>query len=114
MAMRFEIVRSRRDTYRGLSGRADIPAGYGMLFAFGYTDMHAICMRDMLKPIDIIWLEADGAIAGVTENCQPASWPETTFYPPRPVRFVLETRVGEAKAQGWVVGSVVPLPTDVL
>lgn len=108
-AFTFEIVDTEVAREQGLSGRANIPSNYGMLFVFPQKDNYGFWMKDMLVPIDILWLNEDGILLGIERSVSPASYPDT-FYPPEPVRYVLETRVGEAATQGWSVGSTVPIP----
>lgn len=108
-AFRFEIADSDAERTQGLSGRRDVPAGSGLLFIFDRPERYGFWMKDMLISIDIIWLSDDGTILAIEEAVSPDTYP-TPFYPPRPVRYVLETRVGEAKAQGWVVGTRIQLP----
>jgi uncharacterized membrane protein (UPF0127 family) len=110
--MRFEIVSTDEAIARGLSGRAEIPADYGMLFMFERHGRHGFWMKGMLTAIDILWLDDDGTVRGVAERVSPATFPKM-FYPPTPVRLVLETRAGEARAKGWTVGAKVPLPDGV-
>ncbi len=105
----FEIVASPEARAQGLSGRADVPPGYGMLFVFDVSERYGFWMKDMLVSIDIIWLSDNGTIIGIEENVSPATYP-TAFQPPVPVRLVLETRAGEAGARGWSVGTRIPLP----
>jgi uncharacterized membrane protein (UPF0127 family) len=66
-------------------------------------------MKDMFVSIDIIWLADDGTVLAIDESVSPSTYP-TPFYPPQPVRLVLETRAGETRAQGWTVGTKIPLP----
>ncbi len=108
-SFRFEIANTPLTRQQGLSGRTEVPPGYGMLFVFDMPDRHGFWMKDMFVAIDIIWLADDGTILGIAESVSPETYP-TPFYPPSPVRLVLETRAGEAKAQGWTVGSRIPLP----
>ena len=108
-AFRFEIADSDAERTQGLSGRKDVPPGSGLLFVFDRSERHGFWMKDMLISIDIIWLADDGTILAIEEGVSPDTYP-TPFYPPHPVRYVLETRVGEAKAQGWTVGTRIPLP----
>lgn len=108
-SFRFEIANTPLTRQQGLSGRTEVPPGYGMLFVFDMPDRHGFWMKDMFVAIDIIWLADDGTILGITESVSPETYP-TPFYPPSPVRLVLETRAGEAKVQGWTVGSRIPLP----
>jgi hypothetical protein len=107
--LQFEIADTPEERERGFSGRADVPGGYGLLFVFDRADRYGFWMKDMLVPIDIIWLQDDGTILGIEEAVSPDTYP-TPFYPPEPVRFVLETRAGEARAQGWEVGTRIALP----
>lgn len=94
---------------KGLGGRADIPADYGMLFIFPTTGEYAFWMKDMLVPIDIIWLSDTGTIIGVEPSVAPSTYPEA-FRPPAPVRYVLETKAGNAAAHGWKAGTALRLP----
>lgn len=108
-AFEFEIVASPEARRQGLSGRKDIPPDYGMLFVFDTADRYGFWMKDMLVSIDIIWLRRDGTILSIEENVSPDTYP-TPFYPPEAVSYVLETRAGEARAQGWVPGTRLALP----
>ena len=105
----FEVVASPEAREQGLSGRADVPHGYGMLFVFDQPGNYGFWMKDMLVPIDIIWLNGDGTIVGIEDSVSPSTYP-APFFPPSPVKLVLETRAGEAKAQGWSVGTKLRLP----
>ncbi len=105
----FEVVDTEAAREQGLSGRSSIPSNYGMLFVFPQSGDYGFWMKDMLVSIDILWLSEDGTILGIEESVSPASFP-ATFYPPEPVRYVLETQVGEWQRQGWSIGSVVPIP----
>ena len=112
----FEIVATTRLRQKGLSGRAEVPENYGMIFAFPVKDRYGFWMKDMLVPIDIIWLsdtgDGIGTIAGIEDSVSPATYP-STFVSPEPVRYVLEVRAGEARRQGWSIGTRLTLPTGI-
>ncbi|HEX8946642.1 MAG TPA: DUF192 domain-containing protein, partial [Candidatus Paceibacterota bacterium] len=108
-AVRFEIATTTAAQERGLGGRASIPSDYGMLFVFTTPDRYGFWMKDMLVPIDIIWLSDTGMVLGVEDSVATSTYPHV-FYAPEPVRYVLETRAGVASARGWSVGAHVPLP----
>lgn len=93
---------------KGLSGRSTIPANYGMLFVFPTAERRGFWMKDMSVPIDIIWLSDNGKILGIEDSVSPNTYPDV-FYPPVPVRYVLETRGGESKMQGWEIGTTIPI-----
>ncbi len=105
----FELADTDQKQIQGLSGRASIPNNYGMLFTFKTDDQYAFWMKDMLVPIDIIWLSDNGTILGVEDSISPDTYP-AVFYPPQPVRYVLETRAGESRLLNWTTGTHVPIP----
>ena len=105
----FEVAVTGLQQQRGLSGRKNIPANYGMLFVFPKDDLHGIWMKDMLTPIDIIWLSDTGTILSINELVEPSTYP-FVFYPNVPARYVLEMRAGQSNARGWKVGTKVSLP----
>lgn len=105
----FEVRDTPAGREQGLSGRESVPPGYGMLFVFERPDRYGFWMKDMRVPIDIVWLSDTGVVLGIEEAARPESFP-TVFYPPAPVRFVLETRAGEARARGWGIGTDLALP----
>ena len=109
-SLQFEIVRTQEAQARGLSGRTDVPHGYGMLFVFSTPDTYSFWMKDMLVPIDILWLSDDGTILGLEDSVAPSSYPDTSFTAPSPVRLVLELRAGEARLRGLSIGQRVALP----
>lgn len=107
--MKFEVVTTTAAQERGLGGRSDVPQNYGMLFVFPTDTRVGFWMKDMLVPIDMIWLSDTGKIIGIEDSVSLNTYPQA-FYPPKPVKYVLETRAGEARRQGWGIGSDVHLP----
>ncbi len=105
----FEIASTTEARVIGLSGRSDVPEGYGMLFVFPEPGSYGIWMKDMLVAIDIIWLSSDGTVLGINHKVTPDTYPKI-FYPPQPASYVLETRAGEAVRQHIDVGDKLPLP----
>lgn len=110
-AFRYEVVSTRDAMEQGLGGRIDIPPNYGMLFVFASSSTPGFWMKDMFVPIDIIWLKDNGTILSILPNVSPSSYPHV-FYAPAPVKYVLETRAGEAEVQGWKAGTRIELPRE--
>jgi uncharacterized membrane protein (UPF0127 family) len=104
-----EIADAPEERERGLSGRFVIPDDYGMLFVFPEASYHGFWMKGMLAPIDIIWVNADGTVAGVSERLSPKTFPQE-FRPPVPVPYVLEVRAGLAAERGFATGTPLALP----
>ncbi len=111
--IRFEISTTTAEQERGLSGRSVIPNNYAMLFIFQKKSRYGFWMKDMLAPIDIIWLSDNGTIMGINNSIQPDTYPNV-FYAPVAVRYVLEMQAGYAIRHKWYVGFVVKLPTDII
>lgn len=105
----FEVVTSQALQARGLGGRAEIPGDYGMLFVFPEKAIRDFWMKDMLASIDILWVRDDGTVAGIEREVTPQTYP-AMFSSPEPVRYVLETRAGEAARLGISVGTKLNLP----
>ena len=105
----FELADTDEERTRGLSGRAEIPHHYAMLFVFEQPARYGFWMKDMLAPIDIVWLDEAGIITKIDAHVAPSMYP-TLFYPPYPTRYVVETAAGEAKLLGWEVGMAIALP----
>lgn len=89
------------ETKRGLS---EIENPTSMLFVFGYKDKVGFWMKDMLFPIDIIWLD-DSRVTGFEENLQPESPAITRYFPKEPITAVLEVPAGFVKERKIAVGN---------
>jgi len=104
---RVELARTVGERALGLSGRGDLGERDGMLFIFGAPAVHRFWMKDMLFPIDIIWING-GRIIGFAENAQPEPgkrvWELAVYSPPEPAGMVLEVRAGTVARLGVNVG----------
>lgn len=89
---------------RGLGGRISIPSDYGMLFVFPKDDTYGFWMKDMLVPIDIFWLNAQGQVVSIAEDVTTSTYP-SVFYPNMPARYVLETAAGFTQAHSVATGT---------
>ena len=101
--VRAEVVDTDSARQKGLSGRERLPEGAGMLFVFPGADTYGIWMKDMLFPIDIIWLNADLRVVHVVEEATPESYP-TAFRPRLSAQYVLEVPAGFSARYGIQVG----------
>jgi uncharacterized membrane protein (UPF0127 family) len=70
VAVRVELARSVQEKMRGLSGRADLKSGHGMLFLYERPQPIGIWMKDMRFPLDILWMQ-DGRIVHIERNAPP-------------------------------------------
>src|SRR5579863_3067718 len=81
-----EIASTDAERTFGLSNRASLPAGHGMLFVFDRDGNWGIWMPDMKFSIDIIWADSAGKIIALDANISPATYP-TVFYPNNYARY---------------------------
>ena len=107
--LRVTVVKSIPDLMRGLSGVTSLPATEGMLFVFPNEGYHGIWMKDMLFPIDITWIDAQGEIISIEQNVHPDSYPHS-FEPPRPDLYVIETNSYFMSSFNIKVGDKVRIP----
>ncbi|PIT97863.1 MAG: hypothetical protein COT71_03765 [Candidatus Andersenbacteria bacterium CG10_big_fil_rev_8_21_14_0_10_54_11] len=108
-SMSIGIAATAQEQRRGLSDCREVPVGLGLLFPYQPPQPAVFWMKDMLIPIDIIWI-ADGQVVGVEHNVPPPvpGTPNKTLvrYPaPEPVSAVLEVAAGTAVEQGIEVGT---------
>lgn len=104
VSLRIEVASTSVAQERGLGGRESIPDDYGMLFVFPKDGLYGFWMKDMLVPIDIFWLDAQGQVVSISERVATSSYPNV-FYPSVPARYVLETVSGFAQAHTIATGT---------
>ncbi len=94
---------------QGLSGRSSLGENAGMFFLFPKAGMYGFWMKDMLFPIDIIWISHD-RVVGVSEHVLPGTSPERhVYYPPKFVDKVLEVHDGFVAKYKIAVGDTVTI-----
>jgi uncharacterized membrane protein (UPF0127 family) len=65
-------------------------------------------MKDMLFPLDIIWINQNGVIVEIERNAKPESYPKV-YINASPASYVLELNAGIAEQQGMFIGSKVKI-----
>jgi uncharacterized membrane protein (UPF0127 family) len=88
----------------GLSGQDRLPNGVGMLFVFDAPGKYGFWMKDMSFPLDLIWIDGNKRVAGVTKNVLPTSYP-FVFMPPKDISYVVEMDAGSVAAFGLTTGT---------
>lgn len=93
---------------QGLSGRQKLASGEGMLFVFEKPDIYSFWMKDMLFPIDIVWIDDQYGVVYIQKNADPRSYPDT-FLPTLPAQYVLEVNAGFSEKNNLKVGDKVEI-----
>lgn len=89
---------------QGLSGIDKLEINGGMLFDFKEDGLWGIWMKDMLIPIDIVWIDRDKQVVFIRQDASPALGDSVIMTPKKPARYVLELPAGSVKKAGIKVG----------
>ena len=107
-----DLAVTPEERQQGLSGRERMAQDEGMLFVFEEERGLSFWMKEMHFPLDIIWIDAQCRLAGVSANVPtppPGAGNEEIprAQSPSPARFVLELNAGEALRHGLQPGNLV-------
>ena len=107
---RVELAITSQQRIQGLSGHPPLAPDEGMLFVFEQAQKFSFWMKEMLFPLDMIWIDAECTVAHITRDAPPPAPGQSLsdlprYGPPVPVLYVLEINAGEAEAAAVTVGS---------
>lgn len=103
-----ETASTPAEWQQGLSGHAPLEGGAGMIFIFDKPDNYGFWMKDMLFPLDIVWIGEDFRVVHIEKNLSPQTYP-TAYYPGVPSKYVLEISAGESDKNDIKVGDLVKI-----
>ena len=107
-ALHVEIADTESSREQGLSGRASLAQGSGMLFVFPTDGRYAFWMKDMRFPLDILWLASDGTVVYILPNLSPNTYPRS-YASQSNARYVLEVPAGYVQQHNVKIGDKVQL-----
>jgi uncharacterized membrane protein (UPF0127 family) len=93
------IADTEENRKMGLSNTQSLNIDTVKLFIFDKPDYYGFWMKDMLYPIDIVFLDSAMQVISYIDDVDPTSYPET-FYPESPALYVMEMNAGERKSSG--------------
>jgi uncharacterized membrane protein (UPF0127 family) len=97
---RYNISASVADTddkrTKGLSGVENMSENQGMLFIFNYPSKQGFWMKEMMFPLDIIWLDSNNSVIHIQKKLQPCTSVLfcSVYSPSSDAKYVLETISG--------------------
>jgi len=101
-----ELALTPEEKGRGLMHRENLPKDRGMLFIYEKEGEYSFWMKNVLIPLDIIWIDKDKKVVYIAENCRPCpDVPCPSIRPDSPAKYVLEINGGLASEIGLSVGS---------
>ncbi len=95
----------------GLSGRATLADGTGMIFIFDVPGYYPFWMQDMNFSLDMVWISADFQIVGIAKNVNPSTFnaqnpqQSQTFGGQYLAQYVLELPAGFSDKNNLEVGN---------
>jgi len=107
-AIDLELAMTPEEISNGLMFRPTLPEKRGMLFLLDQPRIPAFWMKNMLIPLDLVFLDATGVVVDVVANVQPCAAEPCPNYPPSsPALAVLEIVAGGAAEHGLEVGILI-------
>lgn len=101
-----QIADTELELTRGLSGVKEIRGDGGLLMKFDSDNTWGIWMKDMLVPIDIVWLNSDKKVVYIVKNARPEDSTTITYAPKAKARYVLELAAGSVQKAGIKINDV--------
>lgn len=96
VTVKAEVADNPEVRSQGLSDRAELKAGEGMLFVFEEPDYYPFHMRNMNFALDLIWMDESFEVVDITRRAHPDTYP-SSFTPSVPAQYVLEVPAGFAR-----------------
>lgn len=110
-----EIARTDEEKRKGLMGRSELPDGMGMLFLYEKDSNPVMWMKDMLIPIDIVFIGDDLKINYIEMSAEPCIGKIdrqcNRYGSAIPSTYVLELPAGFSERHGIDWGDQVTLPS---
>lgn len=97
----------------GLSGVVSLPENAGKLLTFDDERRHAIWMKDMYFPLDILWFNNNLEMVHMETYVDPDTYP-AKFIPNERARFVLEVNAGFVDQFQVALGDIITLPAIII
>ena len=100
-----ELASTATQRSLGLMFRPSLPDDHGMLFLFPSPDRHGIWMKNMLIPLDILWLDHRKQIVHIETNVPPCQREPCLIYQSEtPSLYVIELAAGTVTQAGLQQG----------
>ena len=113
VAIAVTVADTEQKRMKGLSGTQKLRDLEGKLFVFPENGHYGFWMKDMLIPLDIIWIDKNLQIVHFEENVSPDTFPKV-FTPDEEAHFVLEMNAHFVSSLKLKLGDRLTLPSILL
>lgn len=90
--------------------RESLAERHGMLFVFADEQPRSFWMKNMVIPLDMIFIDDDLTVVEVKRDVPPCAEDPCPSYKSPPAKYVLEINAGLAREHDIDVGSVMSFP----
>ena len=94
-----EVVTSRKDQIKGLSGRETLDLNKGMLFIYNQEQLVSIWMKEMKFSLDIIWINSKKEVVHIERGVLPCGEDYCANFSAK-AKYVLEVNANQDIAIG--------------
>ncbi len=101
-----EIADSAQERQQGLMSREHLAEDQGMLFIFDEESIPSFWMKNMRFALDILWIDKEKRIVGITQNAQPCVSSCPGLAPDKKVKFILELNSGFVRKNEIKIGEL--------
>jgi len=108
--VRAEVADTKEKKLQGLSGRAALEPGYGMLYVYAEPQRQEFTEATTAFPVSVAFIREDGTIAEIHDA---GARDPTAFAPHEAVKYVLEVRRGWFEDRGVSPGRRFRLPAEI-
>lgn len=98
-----QLAATELDRELGLGSKKCIGSSQAMLFMFDEPGYYGIWMKNMMFPIDIVWLDYTKEVVGIEKNVSPDSFPHI-YTPVSRSQYVVELHGGATDVFGIDIG----------
>ncbi len=103
-----EVAKTKEERMLGLMYREELPQKKGIFLIFEDERVQQIWMKNVLIPLDIVWINSDLEIVLIEEDVPPCREEPCRIYKNRtPALYVLELNAGKIKETGVKEGDKV-------
>jgi len=93
-----ELAVTEEEQNKGLSDRGFLEQDKGMLYIFENESIYKFWMKDMLIPIDIVWVDSNFTVVDMMKNARPCNGPVCLeIVPEKEAKYVLEFSNGTSE-----------------
>ena len=82
-----------------------------LFFIFENPGRYGFWMKDMLFPLDIVWIDANKTVIGIEKNLSPETYPNV-YTPVSSISYALELNAGSAQEFGLKPGTQLRFDTS--